>query len=288
MTKKEQPTRKSHRCGRVVWFCLAVAWIVATVGSCLFLDSMVSRRLWDHPVHWHKNDWVNGFRQLGRAGVPIWLLAVWSCLTGKWRPTFVVIAAMVLVGVNVCPLKALVRRTRPIHVLPVATGQPQPELSWQKKVSFPSGDTAVAFAAATVLSLSWGSLWAPALFVMATAIGVLRVTAFAHYPSDVMAGAMIGVLCGVVALRWTRCWRSLDEFRLKGYWRLVVALALIFVLPIVAPYIGNGPALSIFLKKYAIPLLVLIVLHLALVWLRRQKPEAGEDALDDERSEPLS
>ncbi len=273
MKDNKQRTRRSGRVGRAVWIGLALAWTLATIGSYLFLDSMVSRWLWDHPNTWHTNFWVNGFRQLGRAGVPIWLAAVWGCVTTKWRPTVVVMAAMVLVGISVCPLKAIARRTRPIHTLTAASGQPQPEISWQKKVSFPSGDTAVAFASATALSLSWGRLWMPALFAAATAIGVLRVTAFAHYPSDVMAAAMLGVLCGVAAMWWTRRWWPLDQSRAEGRWPFAVALVSIFVLPAIGPYIGNGPALLIFLKAYAIPLIVLISIYLAVVRLRPRKPE---------------
>ncbi len=272
MKSNEPLTQKSGRFSRAIWICLAVAWVLATVGSYLFLDSIVSRRLWDRPITWQTNDWVNGFRQLGRAGVPIWLAAVWSCLTNKWRPTVVVMVAMVLVAVSVSPLKAIVRRTRPIHALTAASGQSLPEVPWQKKVSFPSGDTAVAFAVATALSLSWSRLWTPALFVAAGAIAVLRVTAFAHYPSDVMAAALIGVLCGVVAMGWTRHWWPSDQSRVEGPWPLVAALVLIFVLPVIGPYIGNGPALSIFLNRYGIPLVVLILIYLALVRLRTRKP----------------
>jgi undecaprenyl-diphosphatase len=274
MKSNEQLTRRRSRFGRAVWICVAVAWIVATLGGYLFLDPIVSRRLWDRPITWHYNIWVDGFRQLGRAGVPICLVAAWSCLTDKWRPTIVVMAAMILVGVSVCPLKALVRRARPNQAFAAASGQSSPEVPWQKKVSFPSGDTAVAFAGATALSLSWGRLWTPALFVGATAIAVLRVTAFAHYPSDVMAGAMIGVLCGVVATRWTvRRW-SPDQFRVEGRWRLVAALVLIFVLPFIGPYIGMSSSLRVFLKVYAIPLIVLILTYLFAVRLRARKPES--------------
>ncbi len=272
MKDNEQRTRRSGRFGRAVWIGLALAWTLATIGSYLYLDRVVSSRLWDHPIKWHHNFWVDGFRQLGRAGVPIWLAAVWGCVTSKWRPTIVVVVAMVLVGISVCPLKAIVRRTRPVHALTAASGQPQPEVSWRKKVSFPSGDTAVAFAGATALSLSWGRLWMPALFAAATAIAVLRVTAFAHYPSDVMAGAMLGVLCGVAAMWWMRRWWPLGQSRIEGRWPLAIGLVAVFVLPIIGSYIGNGPALLVFLKAYAIPLIVLISIYLAVVRLRTRKP----------------
>jgi undecaprenyl-diphosphatase len=282
MKHSEEPTRKSRRFGRVVWICLAVVWILATVGGYLFLDPVVSRRLWDHPNTWHKNSWVDGFRQLGRGGLPIWLAAVWSCLTDKWRPTIVIVVAMILVGVSVCPLKALVRRARPSQAFPAAFGQ-APEVPWQRRGSFPSGDTAVAFAVATTLSLPWGRLWTPTLFVAATAIGVLRVTAFAHYPSDVMAGAMIGVLCGMVAIGWAGRWRPPDAFQVAGRWRLAVAVVLIFVLPFFSPYIGMSTSLQVFLKRYAILLIAATLVWLGAVRLRARKPESTRIALDRER-----
>jgi membrane-associated phospholipid phosphatase len=274
MKNNEQFTPRNSRSGRAVWICVAAAWVLATIGTYLFLDSIVSRWLWDHPITWHTNFWVNGFRQIGRAGVPIWLTAVWSCVTGKWRPAIVVTVALVLVAVSVCPLKAIARRTRPIHTLIAASGQSQPEVPWQKKVSFPSGDAAVAFASATALSLSWGRFWTPALFVAATAIGVLRITAFAHYPSDVMAAALIGVLCGMAAMSWTRRWWPLDQLRVEGRWPSGVALVVICVLPVIGPYIGNGPALFVFLRVYAIPLIVLILIYLGVVRLRGRRPES--------------
>lgn len=260
----------------------AVAWILATLGGFVFLDPIVSSHLWEHPITWHYNGWVDAFRQLGRAGVPICLIAVWSCVTDKWRPTIVVIVAMILVGLSVCPLKALTRRARPSQAFPAASGQ-APEVSWQKKVSFPSGDAAVAFAGATALSLSWGRLWTPALFVGAGAIAVLRVTAFAHYPSDVMAGAMIGVLCGVIAARGVvRRWPA-DQFRVEGRWRLPGALVVVCVLPFLGPYLGMGSSLQIFLKSYAIPLIAVMLAWWGAVRFRARKPEAKRIELDRDR-----
>jgi undecaprenyl-diphosphatase len=283
MKKSASPTRTSRRFGRVVWICLAVVWVLATMGGYLFLDPVISRRLWDHPNTWHNNSWVDGFRQLGRGGVPIWLAAVWSCLTDKWRPTIVIVVAMILVGATVCPLKVLLHRARPSQAFPAAFGQ-APEVPWQKRASFPSGDAAVAFAVATVLSLSWSRLWAPGLFVAATAVGVLRITAFAHYPSDVMAGAMIGVLCGVVAIGRARRWWPSDPFRVAGRQRLAAALVLIFVLPFLSPYVGMSSSLQIFLKRYAILLTAVTLVWLGAVQLRARKPGSREIELDRDRA----
>jgi undecaprenyl-diphosphatase len=248
-----------------VWICLIVLGVLATVASYLLLDPMVSTWFLNHPSTWHQNVWVDAFRQLGKADVPIWLLVVWSCLTDKWRPTILTVAALILVGASVPPLKAITRRCRP-HLVTAASPQDE-KISWQKKVSFPSGDTAVVFAAATTLSFSLGSLWVPALFMAAGAVGLLRVTVSAHYPSDVLAGAMIGVLCGMAAMRWMAHRRELDQFRVPGRWRLIAILVLVFVIPFISPYIGMW-SLQAFLKVYIIPLAILALVYLSASRLR--------------------
>jgi len=258
MKGNEQSERKGNSSRPAVWIGVVLLAIVAATASYFFVDSMVSGWLQDHPNTWHTNAWVNGFRQLGKAGVPIWLLLIWNCLTNRWRPTAVTVAAMILVGASVNPLKAIVGRCRPSTV--VAASQQSRSLRdipWQEKTSFPSGDTALAFAVATTLSSSLGRLWAPALFAAAGAVGLLRVTALAHYPSDVVAGALIGVLCGVYALRWMARGSEWGGLRVKRQWRIVVLLILVFVVPFVGPLLGLT-ALQTFLKVFAIPLIALV------------------------------
>ncbi len=56
---------------------------------------------------------------------------------------------------------------------------------------FPSGHTTTVFAAAVVFSLFKPS-WTAAFFAVAVVIGIARILAGAHYPSDVLAGAVLG------------------------------------------------------------------------------------------------
>jgi undecaprenyl-diphosphatase len=66
------------------------------------------------------------------------------------------------------------------------------------RFSFPSGHTAAAFAVAAALTGERHGL-GPLALLLAVGIGLSRVYLGAHYPLDVGAGALLGVLTGVGA-----------------------------------------------------------------------------------------
>lgn len=78
--------------------------------------------------------------------------------------------------------------------------------SLESSPSFPSTHTALAFTLATSLSIRYPKWYviAPSM-LWATGVGISRMTEGVHYPSDVIAGAVIGAGCAVVNVyvnRW--------------------------------------------------------------------------------------
>lgn len=64
--------------------------------------------------------------------------------------------------------------------------------------SFPSGHTTAAFAAAGVFALLFPAA-APLLLTLAAAVGISRMYLGHHFPSDVLAGALLGTVSALAA-----------------------------------------------------------------------------------------
>lgn len=93
-------------------------------------------------------------------------------------------------------LKETFHRRRPAYFTDEVVGQSESQARDNLR-SLPSGDTSVAFAVATSYLLSRGShlttLQRVIVLAGATVTGVARVAGGKHFPSDVLAGAAVGV-----------------------------------------------------------------------------------------------
>lgn len=86
-------------------------------------------------------------------------------------------------------VKILVKRDRPFEVL----GDVEFVLPPPDRFSFPSGHTAGAFVLAIIISTFFPVMTIP-LFLWAGAVGISRIYIGVHYPSDVLAGVLLGIL----------------------------------------------------------------------------------------------
>jgi membrane-associated phospholipid phosphatase len=95
----------------------------------------------------------------------------------------------IAIGLNFA-VKLVVRRPRPVlEGLPALGGAPS-------SLSFPSAHATSSFACATAMTRIAPE--AAFLFILAVAIGVCRPYLGMHYPSDVIAGAILGTALGLV------------------------------------------------------------------------------------------
>lgn len=134
---------------------------------------------------------------LGDSGV-IWVvLALVLLIYPKTRKTGAALAVALALDVICCNLilKPFVARIRPCDInTAVQLLIPRPD-----DFSFPSGHTGASFAAASALYFSGSKLRFPAL-ILAALIGFSRLYLYVHYPTDVLAGAVLVALLG-----WVGC-----------------------------------------------------------------------------------
>lgn len=142
---------------------------------------------------------MRAITHLGDAGAFWILLAAVLLVAKKTRRLGAACASALAMGAlatNVF-LKNLVQRIRPyaaLEKLRILVSEPS---DW----SFPSGHATASFAAAWVLfRLAPKKVGVPAL-LLAILIALSRLYVGVHYPTDVLAGAAIGVLSGELSVR---------------------------------------------------------------------------------------
>ena len=182
---------------------------------------------------------------LGEKGIVFFLLALVFMLMADKRDLGVCIFGAVCCGALITNiiLKDSVGRLRPFEMVPeyqqwwVAIGAPA-----EDGCSFPSGHVTACAAGMTAITLMRGKKWILPSVLIVFFMGVSRNYLMAHYPSDVLFAAIIGVFSGVVAWLITQL---IFRFLKRNRRRIPLCAAILDfdirdVLPLPGPLGGNG------------------------------------------------
>ncbi len=118
----------------------------------------------------------------------------------KNNNAFLILCSVVGAGVVARVLKIFIGRQRPVFFESLElTGFFPPQLKWEFN-SMPSGHTTVSFAALVMIGML-APKYKPLTWGLAIVIGVSRIAVGAHWPSDVIFGAFIGMVVADV-VKW--------------------------------------------------------------------------------------
>lgn len=162
-------------------------------------------------INKHETNFKNKYLELNASSVTVVSIAVPAgmAIAGfikhdnklKWDALYTG-AAFLASSIVTRATKAIVNRQRPFERYPFIV-QRDDEAGG---LSFPSGHTSSAFCTATSISLRYRKWYviAPA-YIFATSVGWARMYQGVHYPSDVLAGALVGACSawiGYKAQKW--------------------------------------------------------------------------------------
>ncbi len=213
------------------------AWVAGGFTALTFamypVDKSFAQRLQSKSVTGNATltNWANAFDYLAMPGV--FVLTAGSYAWGRfgnhpdmadfgWHTGEAVILGLGLTGI----IKSLAGRSRPF-----VTADTNPH-DWKfgsgiandKRSSFPSGHTTIAFAAASAATSEIGRLWpkyhllgGTLLYGSASLVGLARMYGNQHWASDVVVGAAIGTFAGLKVERYTHLHQDnwIDKIILK-------------------------------------------------------------------------
>lgn len=136
--------------------------------------------------------------RLGDEGIFWIIVALIMLIFPKTRKAGAMMGVAMLLGLLVgnLTLKPLIARARPYTELGI---EPYLVEALSSK-SFPSGHTLVCFEAGTVLMLRYRKPWGIIALVVAFLVAFSRLYLYVHFPTDVLAGMILGTFfgfCGV-------------------------------------------------------------------------------------------
>jgi membrane-associated phospholipid phosphatase len=188
---------------RLRWWCLFFFAAALALLVSLYFDATIQAWIAQHQ-NANTKDFMRGLSRVGdwpghvMVGLTLLLVAYW-CRSRKWMRIF---AAMILA----CALAGAAAR-----VVKITTGRARPTVqtkaAWQgpnfspRYNAFPSGHTAASTAFFATLTLASWRIGAGFL-IIPMLIAFSRMYVAAHYLSDVVCAAFIGLLAAYCVARW--------------------------------------------------------------------------------------
>ena len=140
---------------------------------------------------------------LGDSGI-LWIAVaiLFMCFKKTRKVGLTMAGALVVMTVcNNLILKNLFARTRPFNLEEWKDWFVYPELVKRpSSYSFPSGHASSAFAAATGITVSKKAYYIIPAYLLAAIIAFSRIYVHVHYPTDVIFGALFGIIYGIIAI----------------------------------------------------------------------------------------
>lgn len=127
------------------------------------------------------------------------IIALWPIR--RYRMFFAAVLSGAIARLALKPLiLVFIHRARPYIALPTAHNVIGPQLG-EEFQSFPSGHAVFFFALAMAIFM-YNRKWGWVFFAGATLMGLARIAGGIHWPSDILGGAIIGILTAWVTLRF--------------------------------------------------------------------------------------
>jgi len=151
-------------------------------------------------IHHHRIEFLDGAVRLFSSATTyislglVLVTTVFSLVRRKgWKKPIQLAVTLFLVAILSFTIKSIVDRERPFRVYDTIE-----KLSYGGSPSFPSGHTFEAFAMATAISLLFTSrkIRIP-IMIWAFLVGYSRMALGVHYPSDVLAGMLLGIITAI-------------------------------------------------------------------------------------------
>ena len=178
----------------LLFFALVTVSLLWSFGQRLDEWVFVFFNLRGFHAHWlDRLMWLG--TQIGNMGFAV-ALAILAYVLGNHNFAINLMLGVLIAWLIVETIKALTDRSRPFNLL-----RETRIIGWQEPgLSFPSGHTTQTFfvMSLAIHQLQLAPVAAAALYLIAAFVGLTRIYVGAHYPRDVLAGATLGLMLGIL------------------------------------------------------------------------------------------